>query len=84
MRSNFLPNFNKNRGVVDITVSIYVKLYGRIAELSDGSRVIKVFNLQKLKEMNQITHHMLSCINTSLDHLQSQGTLREQTTKNNK
>ena len=46
-----------------------MKIFGRIAEHPDGTKVIKVFNLQKIKEMNQITHHMLACINASISYL---------------
>jgi hypothetical protein len=70
VESNIFLKIQESRRIdVDIELSAYVKIFGWITELPDGTKVLKVFNLQKIKEMNQITHHMLACINASISYL---------------
>jgi hypothetical protein len=43
----------------------YVKVYGIIKSLQ-GQKNLQAFRILPLKELNEITHHMLACINASI------------------
>jgi hypothetical protein len=43
----------------------YVKVYGIIKSLQ-GQKIVQAFRILPIKELNQITHHMLECMNASI------------------
>lgn len=43
----------------------YVKVYGIIKSLQ-GQKNVQAFKIVPIKELNEITHHMLECMNASI------------------
>lgn len=49
--------------------SQYVKVYGIIKSLQ-GEKIVQAFRIFTVKELNEITHHMLECMNSSIHYAQ--------------
>jgi hypothetical protein len=49
--------------------SQYVKVFGIIKSLQ-GEKIVQAFRILPVKELNEITHHMLECMNTSIHFAQ--------------
>ena len=49
--------------------SQYVKVYGIIKSLQ-GEKIVQAFRIFPVKELNEITHHMLECMNSSIHYAQ--------------
>ena len=47
----------------------YVKVNGIIKSLG-GQKNVQAFNIRPLKDLNELTHHMLECINASIYYTQ--------------
>ena len=43
----------------------YVKVFGIIKSLA-GQKILQAFKIVQIKELNEITHHMLECMNASI------------------
>ena len=43
----------------------YVKVFGIIKSLA-GQKILQAFKIMQIKELNEITHHMLECMNASI------------------
>ena len=50
----------------------YVKVYGIIKSLQ-GQKNLQAFRILPVKELNEITHHMLECINASIHYSNKAG-----------
>lgn len=49
--------------------SQYVKVFGIIKSLQ-GEKIVQAFRILPVKELNEITHHMLECMNASIHYAQ--------------
>lgn len=47
----------------------YVKVFGIIKSLQ-GEKIVQAFRILPIKELNQVTHHMLECMNASIHYSQ--------------
>jgi len=47
----------------------YVKVFGIIKSLQ-GEKIVQAFRLMPIVDLNQVTHHMLECMNTSIHYSQ--------------
>ena len=54
--------------IESIAIGQYAKLYGAVKYDPIRGKHIQLFKLFPMKELNEITHHMLACINESIFH----------------
>lgn len=47
----------------------YVKVHGIIKSLG-GQKNVQAFNIRPIKELNELTHHILECMNASIFYTQ--------------
>ena len=52
--------------IESIPIGQYAKLYGALKSDPIRGKHIQLFKLLPMKELNEITHHMLACINESI------------------
>lgn len=43
----------------------YVRVYGVVKQLQ-GQKIVQAFRILPVKELNEVTHHILECINSSI------------------
>ena len=52
--------------IESIPIGQYAKLYGAVKSDPMRGKHIQLFKLFPMRELNEITHHMLACINASI------------------
>ncbi len=48
----------------------YVKVFGIIKSLQ-GEKIVQAFRILPIKELNEVTHHMLECMSASIHYSQA-------------
>ncbi len=48
----------------------YVKVFGIIKSLQ-GEKILQAFRILPIKELNEVTHHMLECMSASIHYSQA-------------
>ena len=56
---------DENNNTKAFSIDQYVKVFGKV-ETINGHNYILVFNMSPIKELNEITHHILEAINASI------------------
>lgn len=63
---------NTNKQQSQFIENQYVKVYGLLKSLQ-GQKYVQAFRMLPLRELNEITYHMLECMNANIHHSSKAG-----------